>query len=188
MDRRFVALNIGCVLFLLFPGACAFDYSFLFPPLGVVESVDLERYAGKWYEIAKYPTSFQAGCSDSTAEYTPQDDGTIRVVNTCQPDDGGALDTIEGYAQVADSQTNAKLTVYFPNSPIGAPYWIIELGTDYEYAVVGEPSRSFLWILSRTPTMDEGTYQDILSRLPDKGYDPSRLEFSSSNAVSSGEE
>lgn len=163
-----------CVAVLL--AGCAASYEFLFPPLDVVEQVDLERYAGTWYEIAKYPTWFQAGCTGAIAEYTPLADGTIRVVNTCEPIDGGPQDRIEGVARVADPTTNAKLTVQFPGSPFPAPYWVLELGADYEYAVVGEPSRSFFWILSRTPTLDEATYQGILDRLPAKGYDPTRLE------------
>jgi apolipoprotein D and lipocalin family protein len=179
MTSKRYAVGIVLSAVLLHAG-CALDYSFLFPPLDVVKSVDIERYTGRWYEIAKYPTSFQANCTDATADYTLQDDGTVRVVNTCQPVDGGELDIIEGYAEVADPNTNAKLTVYFPNAPFGAPYWIIDLGEEYEYAVVGEPSRSFLWILSRTPTMDEELYQEIISRLPEKGYDSDGLESSRS--------
>ena len=174
MRKWLAGIALGCAT--LLPGGCALDYAFLFPPLEVVEEVDLERYAGTWYEIAKYPTPFQAGCARSTAEYTPQEGGRVRVLNTCESPDGTVIDTIEGYAEVADPATNAKLTVYFPGSPFGAPYWILELGEDYGYAVVGEPSRSFLWILSRTPTMDEATFQSILTRLPEKGYDPGRLQ------------
>lgn len=180
--RTGLALAIAlCGLF-----GCGFDYAWLFPPLEVAESVDLDRYAGRWYEIAKYPTWFQRGCSAATAEYTLRDDGVVEVLNTCLPDAGGEPWTIRGTATVADTTTNAKLAVRFPNSPFPAPYWIIELDADYQYAVVGEPSRSFLWILSRTPTMAPATYQDIIDRLPDKGYDPARLQLARSNAVSDG--
>jgi apolipoprotein D and lipocalin family protein len=89
----------------------------------------------------------------------------------------------DGHATITDPETNAKLKVYLGNSPFGGTYWIIDLEEDYQYAVAGEPSRSFLWILSRTPSMDAGTYADILERLPDKGYDPDRLELSSPSAV-----
>jgi apolipoprotein D and lipocalin family protein len=145
------------------------------PPLDVVESVDLTQYAGKWYEIASYPTVFEAGCTGTTAEYTLNDDGTVKVVNTCNI---GALDgpvnRIEGSARVADSTTNAKLKVtFFP--PFEANYWIIALGSNYGYAVVGDPSRKFLWVLSRTPTLDDATYQEILSQLPGLGFDPEKL-------------
>ena len=147
----------------------------LYPPLDVVDDVDLARYAGKWYEIASYPTPFQAGCTATTAEYTLRDDGRVMVVNTCR---GGSLDgpvrRIQGSARVADASTNAKLKVsFFP--PFEGDYWIIELGEDYEYAVVGVPNRAFLWILSRTPTLDEAVYQSILERLPEKEYDPALL-------------
>lgn len=146
-------------------------------PLDTVKYVDVERYMGAWYEIAKYPNSFQQGCSAVTAEYALRDDGSVRVFNTCRDSDGVTIKrTIEGFATVADRSTNAKLTVYF-FYPFGAPYWIIDLDEDYTYAVVGDPTRRFLWILSRTPTLDSATYDQILQRLPEKGYDPSRLEL-----------
>lgn len=153
------------------------NYEAFFPSLSTAENVEVSRYLGLWYEIAKYPVSFEEGCVGVTAKYTLNPDGTIKVVNTCYP---GSLTaeptTIEGTARVADPATNAKLSVSF-FGPFGAPYWIIDLDPDYQWAVVGEPSRSFLWILSRTPTMDDAVYQDILSRLPEKGYDVSRLEL-----------
>lgn len=144
--------------------------------LEVVANVDVERYMGKWYEIAKYPNSFQDGCYAVTAEYELRDNGTVSVLNTCREADGRTLKSqIEGFATVADKSTNAKLTVYF-FYPFGAPYWIIELDENYQYAVVGDPTRRFLWILSRTPALDPAIYEGILQRLPEKGYDPARLE------------
>jgi apolipoprotein D and lipocalin family protein len=145
-------------------------------PLATAEQVDIAKYMGKWYEIAKYPVVFETGCYGVTAEYSLKEDGTVRVFNTCRTADGTIANTIEGFASVADPTTNAKLTVYF-FYPFGAPYWILELGDNYQYAVVGDPSRTFLWILSRTPTMDPQLYADIVGRLPEKGYDPSRLEI-----------
>jgi len=143
----------------------------------VVPYVDLTRYVGFWYEIAHYPTSFQADCSSSTADYTARPDGTIGVLNTCLAADGSVVSTIEGSANVADPTTNAKLTVTFPGVPFPAPYWIIDLGPDYEYAVVSDPIRLTLFILSRTPTLDQATLDGILSRLVDQGYDPARLVY-----------
>ena len=147
------------------------------PPLDVVEKVDLGSYTGRWYEIARYPNSFERGCVGVTADYSLRQDGRINVLNTCRE---GSLDgnvrTIEGVARVVDSSTNAKLAVTF-FGPFEGDYWILELGNDYEYAVVGDPSRKFLWILSREPVLDEILYQDILGRLPEKGYDPERLEI-----------
>lgn len=144
------------------------------PPLPVVESVDLERYAGKWYEIASYPNSFQSGCEETTAVYTPRDDGKITVLNTCREAESRQLRDIEGTARVADRTTNAKLKVSF-FWPFEGDYWIIDLAEDYSYAVVSEPGRRFLWILSRTPTMDDATYEDILAFVADLGLDPDRL-------------
>ncbi len=157
------ALMAGCEISL--PGA----------PLETAASVDVARYMGRWYEIAKYPVAFEAGCYGVTADYSLREDGTVRVLNTCREEDGTIRNQIEGFAEVSDKTSNSKLTVYF-FYPFGAPYWILEVGENYEYAVVGDPSRSFLWILSRTPTLDEETYNGILSRLPTLGYDPNRLE------------
>lgn len=145
-------------------------------PLDVVGQVDIQRYMGKWYEISKYPVPFETGCYGVTAEYSLKDDGTVRVFNTCRKPDGTIANTIEGSATVVDSSTNAKLNVtFFP--PFGAPYWIIDLDENYQWAVVSDPTRFTLWILSRTPTLDDATYASIVSRLPDKGFDPSRLEL-----------
>lgn len=145
-------------------------------PLDVVERVEVERYMGKWYEIARYPNFFQVSdCVATTAEYTLLDDGRVRVDNRCR---SGAIDGTEesilGTARVVDTETNAKLKVqFFP--PFEGDYWIIDLDPDYQWAVVGEPSRNFLWILSRTPTMDEALYAEITARLPELDYDPDRL-------------
>jgi len=146
------------------------------PPLTVVDRVDLERYLGKWYEIASYPAWFQKGCTGSTAEYSLLPEGKIRVINRCRKDSlDGPLKESKGKAEVADTATNAKLKVWF-FWPFKGNYWIIDLSPDYQWAVVGEPSREYLWILSRTPLMEEAVYQGILERLPQKGYDPARLQ------------
>lgn len=145
-------------------------------PLEVVSNVEVERFMGKWYEIARYPNFFQGtDCQATTAEYTLLDDGRVTVFNRCRE---GGIDgpeqTIEGFARVVDRVTNAKLKVsFFP--PFEGDYWIIGLDPDYQWAVVGEPTRNFLWILSRNPTLDEQIYQDILAGLPDLLYDPNRL-------------
>ena len=147
------------------------------PSLNVVESVDLQRYLGNWYEIASYPAWFQKGCTGSTAEYTLMPDGRIQVINRCRKKSlDGPLKESKGKAEVVDLATNAKLKVWF-FWPFKGNYWIIELDDDYRWAVVGEPGRKYLWILSRTPVMDETVYEGILSRLPQKGYDPGRLQL-----------
>jgi apolipoprotein D and lipocalin family protein len=144
------------------------------PPLEVVPAVDLSRYAGRWYEIASFPTWFQKGCVGSTAEYSLRPDGGIDVLNQCRKAPDGAVDSAKGKAWVTDPATNAKLKVQF-FWPFRGDYWIIDLGRDYDYAVVGHPSRDYLWILSRTPQMDAGSYERVLERVRQKGYDVSRL-------------
>ncbi len=140
-----------------------------------VGSVDLERYLGTWYEIASYPAWFQKNCTAVTAEYSRRDNGLIEVVNSCRKKTvDGKLKQSTGKAKIVDSDSNAKLKVSF-FGPFWGPYWIIDLDPDYGWAVVGVPSRKYLWILSRTPQMDEEIYSGILERLIDQDYDPDRL-------------
>jgi len=145
------------------------------PPLQTVAHVDLSRYVGAWYEIANFPQSFQRGCTATTATYTLRDDGEIDVLNSCRK---GSLDGEEksahGRARVVDRATNAKLEVSFFR-PFWGDYWVIDLADDYSYAVVGHPGRDYLWILARTPTMAEATFQGIVERLKLHGYETSRL-------------
>jgi apolipoprotein D and lipocalin family protein len=144
-------------------------------PLRTVTSVDLDRYLGRWYEIASYPAWFQKNCTATTADYSLRDDGLIKVVNSCRKGSlEGKLKQANGKAKVVDTPSNAKLKVSF-FWPFWGPYWIIDLDPDYRWAVVGVPNRKYLWILSRTPHMDDQVYEDIVSRLRDQGYDPARL-------------
>jgi apolipoprotein D and lipocalin family protein len=150
--------------------------------LNVVPSIDLQRYAGKWYEIARLPNRFQRDCAgDTTATYTPREDGTITVVNQCRRADG-RIKSAEGVARRADSGgPNSKLEVRFAPAFLSflpfvwGDYQVIALGENYEYAVVGEPGREYLWVLSRTPRMDEAQYQDLLKRAAAQGFDTSRM-------------
>ncbi len=140
------------------------------PPLVAVAEVDLQQYAGTWYEIASYPQRFQKGCHRTTATYTLNDDGTIAVLNECNkgaPD--GRKVSAEGRARVVDPKKPGQLEVSF-FGPFWGDYWIIDLDPDYRFAVVGQPSRDYLWILSRTPQLDEQAYQGILDRLRQKQY------------------
>jgi len=147
------------------------------PPLGVVEEVDLDRYLGTWFEIASYPAWFAKNCTGVTAEYSVRERGGISVVNRCHK---GALDgplkEARGRAKVVDPVSHAKLKVSF-FGPFWGNYWILELDPDYRWVVVGEPKRKYLWILSRTPTLDQATLDGILSRLPEKGYSSDRLQW-----------
>lgn len=142
-------------------------------PLETVAHVDLDRYVGKWYELARYPNRFERECDRNvTAEYAKQSNG-IEVVNSCLKVDGKTKRS-EGHAKVQDAATNAKLAVTF-FWPFYGKYWVIDLGQNYEYAVVGEPSRKYLWILSRTNTISDAKYKEITQRLQAKGYDPNKL-------------
>jgi apolipoprotein D and lipocalin family protein len=144
-------------------------------PLETVAFVDLERYLGKWYEIARYPAFFQRNCDAATATYSRRDDGLIGVLNECRrKDDESKFDRIEGKAWVVDTATNAKLKVRF-FWPFSGDYWVIQLGKSYDYAVVSEPSRKYLWILSRTPKLEQTVLDRILSRLQTDGFDTEKL-------------
>ena len=144
--------------------------------LKTVEYVDVKRYMGAWFEIAKLPQRFEKGLIGIKANYTLLPDGKVSVLNSGYKEDfSGKLKTIKGKAWVVDTATNAKLKVSF-FWPFTGNYWIIELGKDYEYAVVGDESRKYLWILSRTPQMDEALYNELLKRVQDRGFDVSKLE------------
>lgn len=145
------------------------------PPLETVPRVELQRYLGTWYEIASFPQSFQKGCTATTANYALRPDGQIDVLNRCRKNSlDGPEDSAKGRARVVDPTTNSKLEVSFFR-PFWGDYWIVDLGPDYEYAVVGHPGRDYLWILSRTPAMEEARYQEIVARLAAQGYETSRL-------------
>jgi apolipoprotein D and lipocalin family protein len=180
MVMRSLSFLVGSLVALVMAGglanpvrAQAFGSSL--PDLKVVPYVELNRYLGKWYEIASFPQSFQKGCTGVTAEYSLRSDGDIRVVNTCRLGSlDGKLKVAEGKAWVTDATTNAKLRVQF-FWPFSGKYWIVDLGENYEYAVVGHPNRDYLWILSRTPQMDPAVYDRIVSRVRDLSFDTSRL-------------
>ncbi len=142
--------------------------------LTTVSSVDLKRYAGQWYEIARYPNRFQKKCAgDTTATYTVLPNGSVAVFNRCRMADGN-IDSAKGSAKVVDKQTNAKLKVSF-FWPFYGAYWVIGLDPEYRWAVVGEPGRKYLWILSRTPQMSDADYEQALKIVREKGFDPARL-------------
>jgi apolipoprotein D and lipocalin family protein len=152
----------------------AFAYAEGSSDLTTVPSVDLNRYVGQWYEIARYPNRFQKQCAgDVTATYTAIGDSKIEVLNSCRNKDG-RNEIAKGKARVADPNSKARLRVTF-FWPFYGDYWIIGLDPEYRWAVVGEPSRKYLWILSRSPQMDESDYRRAVSIVREKGYDPSKL-------------
>ncbi len=140
--------------------------------LEVVPKVDLEKYLGKWYEIAHLPASFQADCSETTATYTLLKDGKISVLNECKRN--GKTKTAKGKAKIVDKASGAKLKVTF-FWPFYGDYWIIKLGNNYEYAIVGTPDFKYLWILSRTPTIDGKLFSELTDFARSIGFDTDRL-------------
>lgn len=145
------------------------------PPLEVVDHVNQKKYLGKWYEIARYPHSFEENCYAVTADYTLKKDGSIEVINQCREGGlDGKLKKAVGTAYFVDSKTNAKLKVTF-FWPFYGDYWIIDLDEDYQYAVVSEPQRQYLWILSRTPTMADSLYKQLIAKLEKNGFELSFL-------------
>jgi apolipoprotein D and lipocalin family protein len=144
--------------------------------LQTVPFVDLKKYAGMWYEIASIPQFFQKGCNCTTAEYTLTDKDYVIVENRCNKDSSNGKQTyIKGKAFVVENSGNAKLQVQFFWSFKGK-YWIIDLADDYSYAVVGHPNRKYLWILTRTSSMNDAIYQQIIARVKQKGFDPSKIK------------
>lgn len=146
-------------------------------PLQTVSHVDLNKYAGKWYEIASFPQYFQKGCHCTTAQYTITDKGYVIVENRCNK---GSIDGkqayIKGKAFADEASGNTKLKVQF-FWPFRAKYWIIDLADDYSYAVVSHPNRQYLWILCRSSKMDEVIYNNILQRLHENGFDLTKLQI-----------
>ena len=149
------------------------------PLLSTVPRVDLKRYEGRWFEIAKYPNWFQRGCvADTTAEYTAQLDGSIRIVNRCRQKNGSIREA-KGLATIVPGSNHSKLRVRFAGSPIAGDYWIIGLDEkNYSWALVGHPSRQFLWILAREPQLAPKTYSNIVSLAEKLGYKAARIEKS----------
>jgi apolipoprotein D and lipocalin family protein len=150
-------------------------------PLATVASVDLTRYAGTWYEIARLPMWFQRHCIDSKATYTLRPDGKIGVHNECMTD-RGKLDQADGLATVVDTNTNARLAITFDNffARLVGPskegnYWILDLDQDYQTALVGTPDRRYLWILSRSPRLDDCTYRQVVAKAQQLGFLVSEL-------------
>jgi apolipoprotein D and lipocalin family protein len=151
-------------------------------PLQTVPSVDVPRYMGTWHEIAKYPNWFQKKCVSSTqATYTLQADGRVQVLNRCKTDKGEWSDAL-GAARQIGGPNSPRLKVRFAPEwlsfipMVWGDYWIIDLDPDYQWVVVSEPKREYLWILSRTPQMPAAVYQELLGKLHDRGFDLKRIE------------
>ena len=156
-------------------------------PVRTVEAVDLDRYLGDWFEIARLPNRFQKNCvGDVRAHYARRADGRIDVINRCQTRDG--LTEARGVARVVDRRTSAKLKVRFAPAflswlpAVWGDYWILGLADDYSWAVVGSPDRQYLWILARAPVIGGDRFALALGAARDNGFDTARLEKTSQTA------
>ena len=168
---KLLTLNFTILLYLVLFSSCATVSSRVEPPLQVVSRVDINKYLGRWYEIGRYPNWFQENCYSVTADYELSSDGFIKVINRCKDRElNGEMREAVGIAHIADSNTNAKLKVTF-FWPFYGNYWIVNLGDDYEYAVVSEPKRQYLWILSRKPTMGKLKYSKLVESLAKRNSD-----------------
>jgi apolipoprotein D and lipocalin family protein len=146
------------------------------PPLDVAPNVDLNRFQGKWYEIASLPRTTQTDCYGTTAFYSQTSGGSFQFVNQCNvASTGGPLKTVTMTATVTDNSVPAKLALDVGG--FTGAYWILEVGPNYDFAVVGHPSRAYLWILSRTPTLDPTTTQGITDRAQNNRFDTSKLQY-----------
>ncbi len=150
-------------------------------PLATIPALDVKRYMGTWYEIARFPNSFQKKCVGfTTATYSVREDGRVDVVNRCRRPDGGT-DTANGVARQPGGASSPKLEVRFAPAILSwlplvwGDYWVIDLDPGYQLAAVSEPKREYLWILSRTPTVDPAVYDALLGRLRAQGLDLNRL-------------
>lgn len=181
--QRTFMTKVGAVLFtsawmLIITGCAGIESQ---QPLSTVPSVNLARYAGTWYEIARLPMWFQRHCIDSKAVYSILENNKVHVHNECMTD-SGTLDQVDGVATVVEPTTNARLAVVFDNffARLVGPsregnYWIIDLDRDYQVAMVGTPDRRYLWILSRTPNLDMTTYQGLMTKAQNLDFPVSKL-------------
>ncbi len=139
-------------------------------PLETVANVDLDRYLGKWYEIAKLPQRYERNCRNVYAEYAKHPDGYVIVHNWCEKTDGsGKIAEIYGKGFPVEGSSNSKLKVQF-FWPLRGDYWILELGEEYQYVMVGSPDRKSLWILSRSKTLDDEIFTTLTESAFDKGF------------------
>lgn len=166
---------VSRLLALLMFAASASVFAEEAPPVSAVPSLDIPRYLGKWYEIAAFPMYFQRKCTgDTTAEYTLRPDGDIAVRNRCRTVDGH--DEANGRAWVNDATQTARLKVSF-FWPFRSDYWIVGLDADYRWAVVGNPNRKYLWLLSRTPVLPKPMLDAALNAAAAQGYDLGQLRY-----------
>ena len=152
------------------------------PPVNTIAALDVPRYMGTWYELAKFPNRFQAKCTANTrARYLAQADGSVQVLNSCVTADGSTIDAL-GLAKQIGSATSPKLQVRFAPAwlswlpMVWGDYWVIDLDADYQLAAVSDAKREYLWVLSRTPQVNAKTYDALLERLKAQQFEVQKLE------------
>jgi len=152
------------------------------PAVATIASLDVPRYMGTWYEIAKFPNRFQAKCVTNTrARYLTQTDGSVQVLNSCATADGSVIDAL-GLAKQVGAATSPKLKVRFAPAwlswlpMVWGDYWVIDLDADYQLAAVSDAKREYLWVLSRTPQVNAKAYDALVERLKSQHFDVKKLE------------
>lgn len=178
------ALNklLACVLVFGAALGHASDVSRPEQDLTAIASLDLARYMGSWYEIAKFPNRFQQKCAaDTRADYSLQPDGSVQVINRCRQANAEISEALGQARRVGDAGS-ARLQVRFAPAwlsfipAVWGDYWVIDLDPGYQLVAVSEPKREYLWVLARTPRVDATAYDALLDRLAGKGFDLRRLE------------
>jgi len=144
-----------------------------YEPLATVKDFKIDRYMGKWYEIGRFPNKFEKGLQCVTAEYRLKPNGKVAVINSGQKEDG-KVKTAQGTARVPDSAVPGQLKVTF-FWPFSGDYYVIDIDQDYTVALVGSPSRDYLWILARTTTIDEEKYTELLTKAQRVHFDVKRM-------------
>ena len=178
-----ITMTLKNLLLPLLLGVCSFS-ALAQTELATIPSLNVPRYMGTWYEVAKYPNRFQKNCASNTsAVYEAQPNGTLRVTNRCTEADGKVKEAA-GEARQIGNATSPKLEVRFAPAWLSflpfvwGNYWVIDLDADYQLAAISEPSQEFLWILSRTATPNDQAYSQLLERLAIKGFDLKKIEVS----------
>lgn len=183
MDTKTMRIFKGfsAAVLLLTLAAAAFGQQAKPAELEAVKTFDLGKYAGTWYEIAAFPNKFQKSCvGNITVKYVLKGEGAFDAVNQCVEKDGRTKEA-KGSGKLTDTTGGAKMKIRFAPgifsflSTVWENYWLIDLGPEYDYAVIGEPKRRYLWVLSRDPEMSDALYQQILRRVEEKGYNPAML-------------
>ena len=174
--------SLCLVALVLQPGQRAFAQEAGAAPLQTIAALDVPRYMGTWYEIAKYPNWFQKKCvSDTRAEYSLQPDDRVQVINRCR-EDNGEMSEAFGIARQIGAADSPRLEVRFAPAwlsflpMVWGDYWVIDLDPDYQLVAVSEPEREYLWVLSRTRKVDAKAYEALLNRLAARGFDLGKLE------------